>query len=68
MERHVFPRFGRMRLGALTRPMVEDLLVALPVANQTRKQILYALRVRRETSCPLPIRRPGASFKGGGEG
>lgn len=44
MEHYVFPRFGRMRLNALTRPMVEDWLVDLPLANQTRNQILYALR------------------------
>jgi len=44
MEHHVFPRFGRMQLDALTRPMVEEWLVDLPLANQTRNQILYALR------------------------
>jgi len=44
MEHHVFPTFGRMRLEDLNRPMVEDWLVELPLSNQTRNQILYALR------------------------
>ncbi len=44
MERYVFPAFGRMGLEDLKRPMVEKWMVDLPLANQTRNQILYALR------------------------
>jgi integrase len=41
---HVFARFGKTRLDALTRPLIERWLVDLPRANQTRNHILYALK------------------------
>ncbi len=41
---HVFPRFGSTKLDALNRVVVEKWLVGLSLSNQTRNQMLYALR------------------------
>jgi len=41
---HVFPRFGKTRLDAINRVMVERWLVELPLSNQTRNHMLYGLR------------------------
>ena len=41
---HIFERFGKTRLDALTRPLIERWLVDLAKANQTKNHILYALK------------------------
>jgi len=42
---HILPRFGYQRLNDITAVEIEDWLVSLPLANQTRNHILYSLSI-----------------------
>jgi len=60
LDNYVLPRFGALRMDALTRPMVESWLVTLPLSNQTRNQMLYGLRtvLREAESEGITARNP----------
>jgi len=45
LDNHVLPTFGHLKLGQLTKPMIERWLIGLPRSNQTRNHILYALKI-----------------------
>jgi integrase len=45
LENYIFPQFGKKRLAELTRPMIEDWLVSLDLANQTKNHMLYTLHI-----------------------
>lgn len=57
---YVFPRFGKERLDAITRPVVERWLVDLTLSNATKNHMLYALRtiLREAESEGLIARNP----------
>jgi len=42
---HILPKFGQIKLCDLTAVNIEDWLVSLPLANQTRNHILYSLSI-----------------------
>jgi integrase len=44
LDKYIIPQFGKKRLDEVTRPMVENWLVTLPLSNQTRNHILYTLK------------------------
>ena len=45
LDNHIVPQFGKKRLAELTRPMIENWLISLELANQTKNHILYTLRI-----------------------
>ena len=42
---HIFPQFGDSRLSDLNPVELEDWLISLPLANQTKNHILYTLTI-----------------------
>lgn len=60
MDNYVFPRFGEMRLDAITLPAVERWLVDLPLSGQSKNHALYALRtiLREATAEGIIARNP----------
>jgi len=44
LDKHFIPRFRKTRLDALTRPMIERFLLGLPLSNQTRNHLQYAMK------------------------
>ena len=45
---HILPQFGSMQLSEISAYDVEDWLISLPLANQTRNHILYSFRIVME--------------------
>jgi hypothetical protein len=45
LDHHILPRFGETVLSEITKPDIEDWLVGLELANATRNQIMYTLRI-----------------------
>lgn len=45
LENHILPRFGELPLSELNPVDLEDWLISLPLANQTRNHILYTLNI-----------------------
>jgi hypothetical protein len=45
LNNYLFPRFGDDELCNITAVEIEDWLVSLPLANQTRNHILYSLSI-----------------------
>jgi integrase len=45
LSNYLFPRFGDAELSDITAVEIEDWLVLLPLANQTRNHILYSLSI-----------------------
>ncbi len=45
LDNHILPRFGKKRLSDLTRPVIENWLIGLPLSNQSKNHILYTFRI-----------------------
>ncbi|HUV08923.1 MAG TPA: tyrosine-type recombinase/integrase [Spirochaetia bacterium] len=45
LEKYIFPQFGAIPLGKLNQNMIEDWLVSLALAGQTKNHILYTFRI-----------------------
>ena len=45
LVKHILPQFGKRRLDEITLPMVENWLVDLPLANQTKNHMLHRLTI-----------------------
>ncbi len=45
LDNHIIPAFGNKRLEVLTRPLIENWILTLPLSNQSRNHILYTLRI-----------------------
>ena len=55
--KYIIPQFGKRRLDEITLPMVENWLVELPLANQTKNHMLYTLKTLfREAEAQKMIR------------
>lgn len=57
LVKYIIPQFGKRRLDEITLPMVENWLVELPLANQTKNHMLYTLKTLfREAEAQKMIR------------
>ena len=45
LRNHLFPKFGNRKLSEITAIEIEDWLVSLPLAGQTKDHILYSLSI-----------------------
>jgi integrase len=45
LDNYLLPEFGKKHLSELTRPAIENWLVGLDLANQTKNHIMYSLRI-----------------------
>jgi integrase len=45
LEKYIIPQFGKRRLDEMTLPVVENWLVGLQLANQTKNHMLYTMKI-----------------------
>jgi integrase len=45
LVKYIIPQFGKRRLDEITLPMIENWLVGLSLANQTKNHMLYTLKI-----------------------